>query len=535
MKIRLLICFLWISLFFEFCLHAENTKEVVTLLNEKSFSESKKNLSLESWDIFCCGEINRANGNGSNIPELKTERFFDPVTDKETWEGILAYKKLFEMYQGQTYKLTVEARGSGNLTFGFFEYPWKYSAEILKKPAKQVPLSEQWKSYEFDYHPMEGLSSHIRPFINISGWLKRAQIKKVTLELVKGHEKIQINATKCIVTPGSTVDVQIKSDSFPVKLLVYGNSGQSGPGGEMSGSGAFTDILRKSITLSKDDLNDGKYTLKLSEDFIEGSSRIVAVNVKSGVISQTTLCVYRKEYADKFLKLLEDINLPHGTRIIFVGDSLTANFPGRNYCSIIERMFKWKFGKDVEVFNAGIGGDNILRIQKRLENDVINKKPTHVFLFEGANDTKRTYDPKTGNLGRWAVPEDQYNDTYQQIVKDLKQKTNAKIIIATTAPGNLEIQNDFFKQKKIFDIKGNIFGIPEETAKAIDIQKNIAEKEGLDIIDTNTLLANYMKKRNDSGSNQYLHVDDGVHLSEYGSREVAIIFLEYLKNYNRQD
>lgn len=175
-----------------------------------------------------------------------------------------------------------------------------------------------------------------------------------------------------------------------------------------------------------------------------------------------------------------------------------------------------------------IGGDSIRRIAARLKTDVIDRNPSLVFIFEGANDCKRPYQPDTGTLGDWAVPQDDYENTYRQVVKAIQDETKARITIATCAPGNMDILNGFAEDKKNFGMSGNLFCRPDEVAKVVSIQKEIAADNGLDLIDTNKLLTEYAENRKKTSGDQFLHVDDGVHLSEYGNREMAKILLRHL-------
>jgi lysophospholipase L1-like esterase len=59
------------------------------------------------------------------------------------------------------------------------------------------------------------------------------------------------------------------------------------------------------------------------------------------------------------------------------------------------------------------------------------------------------------------------------------------------------------------------------------IQKRLAREFGAAVIDVNSHLNAVMQERARHGGRQYLHVDDGVHISEYGSREVAKAILRY--------
>ena len=61
------------------------------------------------------------------------------------------------------------------------------------------------------------------------------------------------------------------------------------------------------------------------------------------------------------------IKEPLPRRMAFIGDSLTALNPARNYVAIMDKALTEVFGDDVTVINAGVGGDTIERVEARLD------------------------------------------------------------------------------------------------------------------------------------------------------------------------
>jgi lysophospholipase L1-like esterase len=141
------------------------------------------------------------------------------------------------------------------------------------------------------------------------------------------------------------------------------------------------------------------------------------------------------------------INLPEGARLAFLGDSLTDFYRGRNYVDLVSRACASKFGDRVSVMNAAIGGNNIKQIEARLAHDVLDKKPTHVFIFEGANDCMRTYDPATGLRDAWVCPVEAYEAAYSRVIEKIKE-AGSQAIIMTMAPGDQRILEPFRRRAK---------------------------------------------------------------------------------------
>ncbi|MEK6234100.1 MAG: GDSL-type esterase/lipase family protein, partial [Planctomycetales bacterium] len=81
-------------------------------------------------------------------------------------------------------------------------------------------------------------------------------------------------------------------------------------------------------------------------------------------------------------------SLKKNDRVIFLGDSITAAGvrPGGYVTLIRETITKQLPELGVVVSGAGNSGNKVTDLQKRLDRDVISKKPTVVFIYIGIND-----------------------------------------------------------------------------------------------------------------------------------------------------
>jgi lysophospholipase L1-like esterase len=493
------------------------------LLSDTSFAPGAPAAALSAWKL-AVGGVKPQTAPATGVT-LTTER--TALADgTECWQGRLSVAAGIEVVPGRRYRFRCEVRGQGTLRLGVAEYGWKHAARVISSDETSFALTMQPQALVFDYTPTADGVSYARPFIQVDGWLNRAELRNASFSLVSGKGEVSIKAGHFLTEPGGTVPITLRSASYPVKLLLYGPSGQCGPGGAMGGSAAFGDQFKSGSVQAGKAGEEVTIAFPLPTNSLEGGYRLVAVDPASGALAVTGFSVMPKKGAQELLDLVQRVKVPKGARWVFLGDSLTAFFPNRNFVSIIERAFRWRFGGDVEVINAGVGGNTIAAMGARLEKDVLQKKPTHVFIFEGANSCKRYYTPAAGKLAGWGLPQPQYEAAWRDVLTRLADQ-KIKVIVMTMAPGDREILDAFETSAKTFGDSKNFWCDPETVREVVDLQKRLAGEYRLDVIDMNSILNAAMQERARSGGTQYLHVDDGVHISEYGSREVAKAILRY--------
>ncbi len=113
-------------------------------------------------------------------------------------------------------------------------------------------------------------------------------------------------------------------------------------------------------------------------------------------------------------------------RYLFQGDSITdagrdrsdSNSLGSGYPYYAAELFREKFPKiDFEFINRGIGGDKTPDLIKRWQTDCIDLQPDIVSIMVGINDAA------------FSVPDSEYEKLYDDLLSQVRQKTNAKIIM----------------------------------------------------------------------------------------------------------
>ena len=110
-------------------------------------------------------------------------------------------------------------------------------------------------------------------------------------------------------------------------------------------------------------------------------------------------------------------------RIVFLGDSITqaGAAPGGYVTQVREALEKQELG--AEVIGAGISGNKVPDLEKRLDRDVIAKKPTIVVIYIGINDVWHSQNDR-------GTPKDVYETGLKSLIERI-QKAGARPILCT--------------------------------------------------------------------------------------------------------
>jgi lysophospholipase L1-like esterase len=112
-------------------------------------------------------------------------------------------------------------------------------------------------------------------------------------------------------------------------------------------------------------------------------------------------------------------------RIVFLGDSITEQY---DYTNVLEYYLVTRFPAwDLQVYNAGIGGDTAGGGNNRAARDVLSEKPTAVTINFGMND------------GGYKAPDDKVSDNYFKNQTALVKKlTDARVRVALMSTSPVE-------------------------------------------------------------------------------------------------
>lgn len=193
--------------------------------------------------------------------------------------------------------------------------------------------------------------------------------------------------------------------------------------------------------------------------------------------------------------------LAPGERIVFLGDSITQAGAGPNgYVTMVRKAIDEKFpDKDIEVIGAGISGNKVTDLQRRLEKDVLAKKPTIVIIYIGINDVWHSL------RDRGTSKED-----FEAGLKSIIEKINgvgAKVILST--PSVIGEKTDGSNQlDKMLD-------------EYADISRQVAKETDSQLLDLRKAFLSQLAKSNADQKERGVLTTDGVHLNEQGNEFVA--------------
>ena len=187
----------------------------------------------------------------------------------------------------------------------------------------------------------------------------------------------------------------------------------------------------------------------------------------------------------------EKANQPALARIVCFGDSITK----QGYPELLGKAL------DVETINAGVGGNTTTNGLKRIQKDVLDRKPTIVVVFFGTNDSRPSDEPVH-------VPVDKYQANLENII-DQCQKIGAKVIVCTPPPIDPEPYFKRHKRERIDAAGGMEKVLGQYRAAAI----KAAEARKAVVVDLNQLFAREKQA-------EWLSAD-GVHPTAKGKEMIA--------------
>lgn len=199
-----------------------------------------------------------------------------------------------------------------------------------------------------------------------------------------------------------------------------------------------------------------------------------------------------------------------GERIIFFGDSITE-LGGRpnGYVTLVRDSISAKYKDlDIEVINAGVGGNKINNLISRLDNDVLSKNPTAVVIYIGINDVWH-YD-----LGIGGTPKDKFEAGLKEVIGKMQNKGIRVILCTPSVVG--ERFDGLNKNDKLLN-------------EYSSISRGVAREMKIQLLDLRKIFIGYEAKHNRKQLHEGILTVDAVHLNDTGNKLVAKEMLKALE------
>jgi isoamyl acetate esterase len=193
--------------------------------------------------------------------------------------------------------------------------------------------------------------------------------------------------------------------------------------------------------------------------------------------------------------------LKKGDRIVFLGDSITqAGVGPKGYVTLIKnRLADQHKDLGIEVIGAGISGNKVPDLQKRLDKDVLAKKPTLVVIYIGINDVWHSeMNPPRG------TPKDKYEEGLKEVIGKIKE-AGARVVLCTPTV--------------IGEKKSNKLDAPLD--EYAEVSRKVAKETGVTICDLRKAFREHLEKHNADDKEKGILTSDRVHLNDAGNQLVA--------------
>jgi lysophospholipase L1-like esterase len=205
------------------------------------------------------------------------------------------------------------------------------------------------------------------------------------------------------------------------------------------------------------------------------------------------------------------LTLRKGERIVFLGDSITeaGERNPKGFVQLIRKELKEKHPDlGIEVIGAGISGNKVPDLQKRLERDVLRKKPTVVVIYIGINDV--WHGERNPALG---TPKDRYEAGLKDVIGRIKD-AGARVVLCTPSV--------------IGEKKGGGNSLDTRLDEYAAISRAVAKETHVYLCDLHSAFREYLQEHNPQDGEKGVLTADRVHLNDAGNRFVAERILKCL-------
>jgi len=197
----------------------------------------------------------------------------------------------------------------------------------------------------------------------------------------------------------------------------------------------------------------------------------------------------------------EDAVLKSGDRVVFLGDSITQGGAGpKGYISVFKEMLaERKPDLKVEVIGAGISGNKVPDLERRLEKDVLSKNPSVVVIYIGINDVWHS------ERGQGTSKED-FEAGLRRIIEQINKQDGRVVLCTASVIG--EKTDGSNKLDKMLD-------------EYCEVSRKVAAETKSQLLDLRKEFLAQIKANNADNKEAGILTTDRVHLNDAGNLFVA--------------
>lgn len=223
-------------------------------------------------------------------------------------------------------------------------------------------------------------------------------------------------------------------------------------------------------------------------------------------------------------------------RIVFLGDSLTWGGYGGNFIEALKQL-----RPEHEYINAGRGGDTVVNLLERLDEDVLAHDPDGVFVLIGGNDAVSYSQPETRGYYRrrggappdGAMTLDLFARTYRELLTRLQL---AHVVTWVGLPPN-EYNHETVAAQRLFNAQARdiaqSMAIPTLDLMAAFPPTNVTDRPPLSLESIRLIgqresegFSDYTNEKQRGG---YSFTFDGLHFTPEAAGTLAEILVEFLE------
>lgn len=202
-------------------------------------------------------------------------------------------------------------------------------------------------------------------------------------------------------------------------------------------------------------------------------------------------------------------------RVVFLGNSITD---GGHYHSYILLYYTTRFpAMNLSVLNAGIGGDRVGDMVKRLDGDVFSKRPTVLVTTFGMNDSGYfEYNGDEPDMFADEKVKESY-EAYQEMERRYKTLAGTRIVMMGSSP---------YDETAVIKDNTPFKGKNKAMRRIVDFQRASAQANGWEFFDLNQPMTDINERMQQQDPAFALCGDDRIHPDNDGHMVMAYLFLK---------